>query len=150
MDRWQKTSTYGVINSSERRPEVCMDTAFFFMARQPYMGLGLLVSLRFHGHTHLRHTTVGRTPLDEGPARRRETLDIYSPYLKEGETKFWFDTLQLILGFCAPYWKKLAEIIFFGSQTRVTYKTHTHRRHSILNASFQIVFMCSKKVSEYV
>jgi hypothetical protein len=38
------------------------------------MGLGLLVSSRFHGHTHLRHTTVGRTPLDEGPARRR---DIY-------------------------------------------------------------------------
>jgi hypothetical protein len=22
--------------------------------------------------THLRHTTVGRTPLDEGPARRRD------------------------------------------------------------------------------
>jgi hypothetical protein len=43
-----------------------------FMARQPYMGLGLLVSSRFHGHTHLRHTTVGRTPLDGGPARRRE------------------------------------------------------------------------------
>jgi hypothetical protein len=38
---------------------------FFSMARQPYMGLGLLVSSRFHGHTHLRHTTVGRTPLDE-------------------------------------------------------------------------------------
>jgi hypothetical protein len=36
------------------------------------MGLGLLVSSRFHGHIHLRHTTVGRTPLDEGPARRRD------------------------------------------------------------------------------
>jgi hypothetical protein len=36
------------------------------------MGLGLLVSSRFHDHTHLRHTTVGRTPLDEGPARRRD------------------------------------------------------------------------------
>jgi hypothetical protein len=24
---------------------------FFFMARQPYMGLGLLVSSRFHDHT---------------------------------------------------------------------------------------------------
>jgi hypothetical protein len=44
----------------------------FSMARQPYMGLGLLFSSRFHGHTHLRHTTVGRTPLDEGPARRRD------------------------------------------------------------------------------
>jgi hypothetical protein len=45
---------------------------FFPMARQPHMGLGLLVSSRFHDHTHLRHTTVGRTPLDEGPARRRD------------------------------------------------------------------------------
>jgi hypothetical protein len=36
------------------------------------MGLGLLVSSRFHDHTHFRHTTVGRTPLDEGPARRRD------------------------------------------------------------------------------
>jgi hypothetical protein len=42
------------------------------MVRQPYMGLGLLVSSRFHGHTHFRHTTVGRTPLDEGPTRRRD------------------------------------------------------------------------------
>jgi hypothetical protein len=47
-------------------------TEFFFMARQPYMCLGLLVSSRFHGHTHFRHTTLGRTPLDEGPARRRD------------------------------------------------------------------------------
>jgi hypothetical protein len=45
---------------------------FFSMARQPYMGLGLLVSSRFHDHTHFRHTTVGRTHLDEGPARRRD------------------------------------------------------------------------------
>jgi hypothetical protein len=36
------------------------------------MGLGLLVSSRLHDHTHFRHTTVGRTPLDEGPARRRD------------------------------------------------------------------------------
>jgi hypothetical protein len=43
----------------------------FSMALQPYISLGLLVSSRFHGHTHLRHTTVGRTPLDAGPARRR-------------------------------------------------------------------------------
>jgi hypothetical protein len=42
------------------------------MARQPYMGLGLLVSSIFLDHTQLRHTTVGRTPLDEGPARRRD------------------------------------------------------------------------------
>jgi hypothetical protein len=42
------------------------------MARQPYMGLSLLVSSTFHGHTLLRHTTVGRTPLDEWSARRRD------------------------------------------------------------------------------
>jgi hypothetical protein len=45
---------------------------FFPMARQPYMGLGILISSRLHDHTHLRHTTVGRTPVDEGPARRRD------------------------------------------------------------------------------
>jgi hypothetical protein len=35
------------------------------------LGLGLLVSSRLHDHT-FRHTTVGRTPLDEWPARRRD------------------------------------------------------------------------------
>jgi hypothetical protein len=41
------------------------------MARQPYMGLGLLVFVEV-SWSHLRHTTVGRTPLDEGPARRSD------------------------------------------------------------------------------
>jgi hypothetical protein len=42
------------------------------MAQQPLFGcLGLLIS-RFHDHTLIRHTTLGRTPLDEGPARRRD------------------------------------------------------------------------------
>jgi hypothetical protein len=40
------------------------------MARQPLGGLGLLIS-RFHDHT-FRHTTVGRTPLDEWPARHTD------------------------------------------------------------------------------
>jgi hypothetical protein len=40
---------------------------FFF---QYLGGLGLLV-FRGLAITHFRHTTVGRTPLDEGPARRR-------------------------------------------------------------------------------
>jgi hypothetical protein len=35
------------------------------------MDLGQLVSSRFHDHTD-RHITLGRTPLDEGPARRRD------------------------------------------------------------------------------
>jgi hypothetical protein len=29
---------------------------------------------RLHDHTLFRHTTLGRTPLDEGPARRRDYL----------------------------------------------------------------------------
>jgi hypothetical protein len=41
------------------------------MARQPLGGLGRLI---FRGFTItlFRHTTFGRTPLDEGPARRRD------------------------------------------------------------------------------
>jgi hypothetical protein len=40
------------------------------MARQPLGGLGCLI---FWGFTiTLRHTTLGRTPLDEWPARRRD------------------------------------------------------------------------------
>jgi hypothetical protein len=41
------------------------------MARQPLGGIGRLI---FRGFTItlFRHTTFGRTPLDEGPARRRD------------------------------------------------------------------------------
>jgi hypothetical protein len=44
---------------------------FFSMARQPLRGLGRLI---FRGFTitHFRHTTLGRTPLNEGPARHRD------------------------------------------------------------------------------
>jgi hypothetical protein len=43
---------------------------FFPMARQPLGGLGCLI---FRGFTiTLRHTTVGRTPLDEWSARRTD------------------------------------------------------------------------------
>jgi hypothetical protein len=44
---------------------------FFLMARQPLGGLGRLI---FRGFTItlFRHTTLSRTPLDEGPARRRD------------------------------------------------------------------------------
>jgi hypothetical protein len=44
---------------------------FFPVARQPLGGLGLL-SFRGFTITLFRHTTCGRTPLDEGPARRRD------------------------------------------------------------------------------
>jgi hypothetical protein len=44
---------------------------FFPMARQPLGGLGLLI---FRGFTitQFTHTTLGRTPLHERPARRRD------------------------------------------------------------------------------
>jgi hypothetical protein len=45
---------------------------YFFspMAKQPLVGQGLLF---FRGFTiTLRHTTLDMTPLDEGPARRRD------------------------------------------------------------------------------
>jgi hypothetical protein len=44
---------------------------FFPIAQQPLGGLGRRI---FRGFTitHFRHNTVGRTPLDEGPARRRD------------------------------------------------------------------------------
>jgi hypothetical protein len=41
------------------------------MVRQPLGGLGLLI-FRGFAITHFRHTTLGRTPLDEWPARRRD------------------------------------------------------------------------------
>jgi hypothetical protein len=41
------------------------------MARQPLGGLGRL-TFRGFTITLFRHTTLGRTPLDEGPARRRD------------------------------------------------------------------------------
>jgi hypothetical protein len=54
------------------------------MARQPYMGLGLLVSSRLHDHTHLRHTTLGRTTLDEWPARSRDfCLTTHNPHNRQ-------------------------------------------------------------------
>jgi hypothetical protein len=44
---------------------------FFPMARQPLGGLGRLI-FRDFTITLFRQTTFGKTPLDEGPARRRD------------------------------------------------------------------------------
>jgi hypothetical protein len=44
---------------------------FFLMARQRLGNLGCLILRRFT-ITLFRHTALGRTPLDEGPARRRD------------------------------------------------------------------------------
>jgi hypothetical protein len=41
------------------------------MARQSLGGLGRIIFRRFT-ITHFTHTTFGRTPPDEGPARRRD------------------------------------------------------------------------------
>jgi hypothetical protein len=49
----------------------CQVRILFPMARQTLGGLGLLIFRRF-AITHFRHTTLGRTPLDEGPARCRD------------------------------------------------------------------------------
>jgi hypothetical protein len=60
---------------------------FFPMAQQPLGGLGLIF-FPFFLWSHFRHTTLGRTPLDEWPARRRdlylttqhsEEKDIHAP-----------------------------------------------------------------------
>jgi hypothetical protein len=56
---------------------------FFSMARQPLVGLGRL-SFRGFTITHFRHTTLGRTPLDEGPARRRDLyLTTYNTHKRQ-------------------------------------------------------------------
>jgi hypothetical protein len=44
---------------------------FFLMVQQPLGGLGRLI-VRGFTITLFRHTTLGRTPLDEGSARRRD------------------------------------------------------------------------------
>jgi hypothetical protein len=54
---------------------------FFPMARQPLEGLGRLI---FRGFTiTLRHTTLGRTPLDEWPTRRRDYLTTHNTHKRQ-------------------------------------------------------------------
>jgi hypothetical protein len=53
------------------------------MARQPLGGLGRLIFLGFT-MTLFRHTTFGRTPLDGGPARRRDLyLTTYNTHKRQ-------------------------------------------------------------------
>jgi hypothetical protein len=51
--------------------ELDHSSLFFSMARQPLGGLGRLI-IRGFTITLFRHTTLGRTALDEGPAGRRD------------------------------------------------------------------------------
>jgi hypothetical protein len=44
---------------------------FFFMERQPLVGQGLLIAEASLSHS-AGHTTLGKTPLDEWSARRRD------------------------------------------------------------------------------
>jgi hypothetical protein len=60
------TSAFVFLNSFRFVPML-----FFPMARQPLGGIGRLI-FRGFAITHFRHTTVGRTPLEEGPARSRD------------------------------------------------------------------------------
>jgi hypothetical protein len=70
---------YGpVVGSCERRNEPSVSrkgvdqmSCCFIMARQPLGGLGLLI-VRGFAITYFRHTTLGRTPMDELRARRRD------------------------------------------------------------------------------
>jgi hypothetical protein len=85
------------------------------MARQPLGGLGRLI---FRGFTFtlFRHTTFGRTPLDEGPARRRDLyltthhthkrktsmpLEGFEPTILVSEIHYTFIILVQYL-FCTP------------------------------------------------
>jgi hypothetical protein len=47
------------------------NTLFFLWLNSPFSG-ALASSFRGFMITHGRHTTLGRTPLDKGPARRRD------------------------------------------------------------------------------
>jgi hypothetical protein len=60
-----------LFRTKEYKPNANLGIFLFSMAQQPLGGLGCLI---FRGFTItlFRHTTFGRTPLDEGPARRRE------------------------------------------------------------------------------
>jgi hypothetical protein len=51
-------------------PCQCISLTFFCMAQQPLVGQGLLIIEA--SRSHFRHITLGRTPLDEGLARRRD------------------------------------------------------------------------------
>jgi len=44
--------------------------------------------------------------------------------IQEGTGNFYFNVLQLILGFYSPYLKKLLEMVFFSLQIFVTSKHH--------------------------
>jgi hypothetical protein len=45
---------------------------------------------RFHHHTLFRHTTFGRTPLDEGPARRRDLyLTTHNTHNRQTSSPLW-------------------------------------------------------------
>jgi hypothetical protein len=53
------------------------------MAQQPLVGQGLLITEASRSHP-ARHTTLGRTPLDEWSARRRDLyLKIHSTHKRE-------------------------------------------------------------------
>jgi hypothetical protein len=67
------TATSEANQSSKTRDLTSHSTfsIFFFNGSTAPLGPRLPQFLRLHDHT-FRHTTLGRTPLDEGPARRRD------------------------------------------------------------------------------
>jgi hypothetical protein len=68
LTKWNVSGSTGF---TCRRIEKCRGF-IFSMSRQPLGRLGRLIFSRLHDHTPFRQTTLSRTPLDEGPARRRD------------------------------------------------------------------------------
>jgi hypothetical protein len=61
----------------------CITPIFFFIARQPLVDQGLLIIEASRSHS-IRHTTLGKTPLDEWPARRRDLyLTIHNTHKRQ-------------------------------------------------------------------
>ena len=63
------SATYDAPCRGNRDP-VFTEYMYISMARQPVVGQGFLIVEALQSHS-IRHTTLGRTPLDEGSARRR-------------------------------------------------------------------------------
>jgi len=72
---------------------------FFFVALRPNVGHGLLILEVFLDHTQ-RRTTVGRTPLDELSARRRDlyltTHDTHNRQISMPPVGFFFIYVTLL------------------------------------------------------
>jgi hypothetical protein len=64
------------------KSSISRDLTIFFMPQQPLVGQGLLIAEV--SRSHFRHTTLGRTPLDNWSARRRDLyLTTYNTHKRQ-------------------------------------------------------------------